>query len=345
MSSLLGITGNSKNYDSYLEECGAVMDATDDIYAAQCYCPITDLENADMAYEWEYQPDTDFIGFMMPGGSMDEFQKALSAKLSDKFIDYYNSLGIVDFDGNSLTFDDARSGSAYDYVISELEKAATKHLTKMENGELDVDYSVEDYLAGNYTYSEFDFTTFSDVECDGHVYNDFLTWDGENATITDFDKYITSYNKRLKACLAFDDLTYAQGENEEMGNETTDTVHFDTTIAPLIEELKDDYPDEYAEYYDVYAATADDKEVQEKVYLLNPMNYLGSDEESDKAPYFRIRVGSFDPHTSVTVSMNLAMKIAETTDSDVDYAIVWDEPHGAADYSGEFTSWIEDITK
>lgn len=50
MSSLLGATGNSKDYDKYLKKMGAA-DARDDVYAAICYCPITDLNHADMEYE------------------------------------------------------------------------------------------------------------------------------------------------------------------------------------------------------------------------------------------------------------------------------------------------------
>ncbi|MBQ3646007.1 MAG: hypothetical protein II960_05320, partial [Synergistaceae bacterium] len=47
LSSLLGATGNAKNYDEYLNEIGA-FDERDDIFASTVYCPITNLENADM---------------------------------------------------------------------------------------------------------------------------------------------------------------------------------------------------------------------------------------------------------------------------------------------------------
>ena len=53
MSSLLGATGNNPAYDKYLREMGAAQ-TRDDVYAAVCYCPITDLDHADMAYEWLY---------------------------------------------------------------------------------------------------------------------------------------------------------------------------------------------------------------------------------------------------------------------------------------------------
>jgi hypothetical protein len=53
LSALLGTSGNSKLFDSYLKEIGAA-DAEDKIYGSACFCPITDLEHADAAYEWMY---------------------------------------------------------------------------------------------------------------------------------------------------------------------------------------------------------------------------------------------------------------------------------------------------
>ena len=53
LSALLGATGNSQDYLPYLQEIGAA-DTRDDIFAVSAYCPITNLENADTAYEWMY---------------------------------------------------------------------------------------------------------------------------------------------------------------------------------------------------------------------------------------------------------------------------------------------------
>jgi hypothetical protein len=53
LSALLGASGNSPLYDSYLKEIGAA-DAKDNIFGSACFCPITDLEHADGAYEWMY---------------------------------------------------------------------------------------------------------------------------------------------------------------------------------------------------------------------------------------------------------------------------------------------------
>jgi hypothetical protein len=53
LSALLGASGNSTLFDPYLKEIGAA-DAKDNIFASACFCPITDLEHADGAYEWMY---------------------------------------------------------------------------------------------------------------------------------------------------------------------------------------------------------------------------------------------------------------------------------------------------
>ena len=53
LSALLGSSGNSHLYGIYLKELGAA-DTQDNIFASACFCPITDLEHADGAYEWMY---------------------------------------------------------------------------------------------------------------------------------------------------------------------------------------------------------------------------------------------------------------------------------------------------
>ena len=53
VSALLGATGNNTDYEPYLKEIGA-LNARDDIYAVSAYCPITNLDNANTAYEWMF---------------------------------------------------------------------------------------------------------------------------------------------------------------------------------------------------------------------------------------------------------------------------------------------------
>lgn len=98
MSSLLGATGNSVEYEVYLKEMGAA-DTRDDVFAAICYCPITDLNHADMEYEWLY-------GCTNAGvRHLDDAQMKISDELSAECPEYINSLQLKDKNGNIITAD------------------------------------------------------------------------------------------------------------------------------------------------------------------------------------------------------------------------------------------------
>lgn len=61
LSGLLAASGNSQLYDTFLKEIGAANEP-DNIYASACFCPITDLDHADAAYEWMYgDKNSDFV--------------------------------------------------------------------------------------------------------------------------------------------------------------------------------------------------------------------------------------------------------------------------------------------
>ncbi len=92
LSSLLGATGNAKEYEPYLKEIGA-EDERDDIFAAVVYCPITNLENADMPYEWIFNGVNTY--HMGPAREMDDNMKAASDALKKAFPAYLRSLGLI----------------------------------------------------------------------------------------------------------------------------------------------------------------------------------------------------------------------------------------------------------
>ena len=130
------------------------------------------------------------------------------------------------------------------------------------------------------------------------------------------------------------------GENQEFGTPEQDYMHFSEYIAPAIAALKEQFPEEYARYHDGFAKVAGDEALAERRRLINPMGLIG--EAKNAAPFFRIRVGACDADTAFTISMALALKLAEAGKS-VDYALVWDRPHCEADYPGEVCDWIEQI--
>ena len=110
LSAILGASGNSYDYDEWLDEIGAA-DAEDNIFAASCYCPVTNLENADGAYEWVF------------GG--EKYGKE-SVALIENFADYVNSLGLTK-DSIDLEIDE-ESQTFRDYVEGLYVKAAQKAL-------------------------------------------------------------------------------------------------------------------------------------------------------------------------------------------------------------------------
>ena len=104
LTALLGASGNDALYEPYLKALGAAK-ADDTIFGAICFCPITDLENSDTAYEWMYNRvinDSDAQGKGIYEFSDD--QKALSAEIKAMYPAYFNSLRLRNvFDGTPLT--------------------------------------------------------------------------------------------------------------------------------------------------------------------------------------------------------------------------------------------------
>ena len=84
------------------------------------------------------------------------------------------------------------------------------------------------------------------------------------------------------------------------------------------------------------------KKLENRKYLINPFNFIGTEEKTNLAEHYRIRVGAKDPDTSFTISMSLACRLAEAG-KPVDYQLVWNQPHCEADYPGEIIDWIENL--
>lgn len=107
VSALLGASGDAPEYTPFLEEMGAVMDESDSVFAASCYCPITNLEHSDEAYEWQFgHLDRFFRGDTLLGSGGDAVelsagQMAYSGRLAARFHEYVNTAlpGGLDMDG------------------------------------------------------------------------------------------------------------------------------------------------------------------------------------------------------------------------------------------------------
>lgn len=124
-SALMGATGDSALYDPYLQAIGAVEGYSDAIYGAMCWCPITNLDTADAAYEWN-------MGLAREGP--DEETQALSDALAASYVDTINTLALTDAQGNVLTLDGSApgvedTGSYVDALTALVERSLNNFLT------------------------------------------------------------------------------------------------------------------------------------------------------------------------------------------------------------------------
>ena len=127
-SALVGATGDSELYAPYLEQIGAVQGVSDAVYGSMDWCPITNLDSADEAYEW-------MMGVTRSGLSDEE--QAISDAMAASFADYINQAGIKDENGNVLTLEESadgiyQSGSYYDYIVGVIEESLNNFLSDTE---------------------------------------------------------------------------------------------------------------------------------------------------------------------------------------------------------------------
>lgn len=317
MSSLLGATGNSEDYVPYLEEIGAA-EARDDIFAASCYCPITNLNNSDMAYEWLFNAEHTWYWFMGPTPLTDE-QLVLSDLLKAMFPAYLNRLGLEAYEpvnamgqglkwapgqvkrGVLLTLDEYGDGNFNDYAKSFVMASAQKVLD--EGGDLYVPGTME---------CTFDWVTI------------------ENGEVTDIDlaEYAACVT-RMKPVPAFDnvDLSFdGTWENILFGafntDEATPSKHFTR----------------FSFERSLYGHPIADPQI---IKMMNPMEYIGTN-ESTITENWRIRHGSADRDTSIAIPIILTTKL-RNAGYDVDFAMPWGQGHGGDYDLDELFAWIEDI--
>ena len=314
VSLLQGATGNTSDYQPYLQALGAATASTD-VYASSAYAPITNLDAADMAYEWSYNGITSFNKVTMGqgelpqanvGGAPAPIQRsvqrvnltnddvAYSDLLKSHFPDYVNNLQLRDRTGVVLKLDKKGNGTFKQYVKSFIIDAANK---AKSNG---TDLS-------RYSFLVLDKNTGMVKDIDWDAYNNFTS--------------------RSKAPGAFDSRSNDSGENSLFGTSTSDTNHFTITAA-----LHDTTPNN-----DVYVENA------KIVTMMNPMNYLGSPSATN-AKYYRIRYGTADSNTSVAIPL-----IVGTRAQNLGYSVDMATPFGV-DHSGDYDlqnlfNWMDSIVK
>ena len=322
MSSLLGTTGNNPAYSSMLEAMGAA-DTRDDVFASVCFCPIIDLDHADMAYEWLYG------GMDVTIRPVNDSQVVVSKELAAQFPAYINSLGLKKKDGTALDASNYR-----DYIKQLLVKSAQE---AKDNG-ADIPDSIGFSFSSGMKFiapvnggkkPEGRMASADMPKGEPKMMFNMGKPKGEYITDLDLDKYLTYVARKtaLKGVPAFDSKgvagSKASGENEEFGDSNGSSVNFTT--------------------YSLIKATGNgkavlDKGIAENVRLLNPMRMM-DDEGSCIATHWYIRHGAIDRDTAFPIPVNLAVKL-DNKGKDVNFKLPWNRPH-SGDYAlNELFAWI-----
>ena len=314
VSLLQGATGNNSDFQPYLQALGAATAATN-VYAVSAYAPITNLDAADMAYEWSYKGITSFNKVTMGQGELPQANVggntappqrttqrvnlnaddvAYSNLLSEHFPEYVNNLQLHDSMGRVLKLDKNGNGTFKNYVKAFIIDAANKAQAKGTD-------------LSKHTYFVRDNKTGAIKDINWEAYNQFIS--------------------RSKAPGAFDSRSNDSGENSLFGTSATDNNHFTITAA-----LHDTTPNQ-----DVYVENA------KIVTMMNPMNYLGSPAATN-ARYYRIRYGTADSNTSVAIPLIVGTR-AQNLGYNVDMATPFGVDH-SGDYDlDELFNWMDNIVK
>ena len=352
MSALMGATGNNPEYADMLKAMGAA-DERDDVFASVCFCPIIDLEHADMAYEWLYQ-QTD------SRQALDETHKGYTRELAAHFPAYVNSLNLRKPDGTPLNAD-----NYLDYIKSEIIRAA--QIAKNAGADIpdSIGFSFSSSAGGMFAAPINGRSSEShQARLNGRVVTDEGKANGgvrpqgmpqggvqggmppmagrpmrgrmggkqvgEYITDLDMQKYLNYVvsTQALKGVPAFDSqiegINSTSGENEEFGDETGNSVNFTDFTAQK-------------------NGTALTDAIRRNVRLMNPMSFIG-DGNTTIAQHWYIRHGARDRDTAFPVPINFATKL-QNAGKDVNFLLAWNRPHSGDYAMDELFEWIADLVK
>ena len=275
-SSVIGASGDSKLYEPYLQSIGAALvDAqgqplSDAVQGVMAWCPITSLDYADEAYEWN-------MGQYVTTGTRANttWTSALSKDLAAAYADYINKLGLKDEKGNVLVLKESdnsiyAAGSYYDYVMATVQESLNNFLIDTTfpytqtaggfpgggfpggpgggpgvppDGGMPGGAAPDGGLPGGgpgigATGSQTPtiYLTVQDYIASLNKDTQWVTYDAaaNKATITSLAPFANCCKTPTKSVGAFDNLNRTAAENDVFGNEASDVLHFDSALAGLL---------------------------------------------------------------------------------------------------------------
>lgn len=380
-SALMGATGDSEMYMPYLSSIGALMKdrqgkpLSDAIDGTMCWCPITNLTQADLSYEW-------MMGQFSSEGTRayGTWTRSLSRDMARAYADSLNRMGLRDEQGNVLTLTQSESGiymagPYYDYLKMTIETSLNNFLKDnqfpLTTGQND--FHVDGAFPGQGVQTGAPVGMLpggptgpvGGGKDEVHTYNSakeyidalngdnsWITYDEKTntATISSVEAFVEHMKQATKSVGAFDDLQKAQAENLLFGNGQNDALHFDGNMTYFMEKRQNTYKN-YRDYDDsVRQAYEGDMNNVDALYvdtltrqlMYDPMTFIlvpaGEKKPSTLAKHWRIHTGISQGDTALTTEVNLALALKQRKDvEDVDFATVWEKKHTMAERIGSST--------
>lgn len=362
-SAILGASGDSTLYNPYLEALGAAMKdkegnpISDAPYGTMTWSPITSLDYADAAYEWN-------LGQFADSNTRAEgtFTQALSQDLAKEYANYINQLGLK-HEGQALTLTESSQGIyTQGSYATYLEGVVNQSLNNFLD-DTSFPYTSDGAGPGGSTES----VTYETAQAYIDSLNaetQWVTYDAaansaKISSLADFAKYVKTASKSVPA---FDALDRSLAENAVFGVADANELHFDQVVARLLKnnqakyESLTDWNSQYVTDFESDLAKTDSlgKTIAERQDLYNPMFYLTSAysgfQTSKPAPHWRIRSGLSQGDTALTVETNLALALENQANGavkSVDFATVWGQGNTTAERTGHasanFIQWVQEI--
>jgi len=362
-SAILGASGDSTLYNPYLEALGAAMKdkegnpISDAPYGTMTWSPVTSLDYADAAYEWN-------LGQFADSNTRAEgtFTQALSQDLAKEYANYINQLGFK-HEGQALTLTESSEGIyTQGSYATYLEGVVNQSLNNFLD---DTSFPYTSDGAGPGVSTESVTYETAQAYIDSlNAETQWVTYDAaanraKISSLADFAKYVKTASKSVPA---FDALDRSLAENAVFGVADANELHFDQLVARLLKnnqakyESLTDWNSQYVTDFESDLAKTDSlgKTIAERQDLYNPMFYLTSAysgfQTSKPAPHWRIRSGLSQGDTALTVETNLALALenqANGTVKSVDFATVWGQGNTTAERTGHasanFIQWVQEI--
>ncbi len=325
--------GNSPDYYPYLADLGAAgvtcsggtcsSTLNDDIFGTVLYCPITNLDHMDAAYEWMYGQTRRELGTYTFNNVVTPYSTAqldASDFMAADFVTYFNGLGLQDEKGIGLT-----AHNFLDAIKAAAERGVEKAYREVGPAQMAADINTSVYPDSS--WFRIDKKGKATVDMDEYLY--FVAKNTALKLIPASDNVCTPFDHTFQS-----ESTVAGTTSQEYSNFAEwswnhnncpgDGVGLDDTGLP----------------WRAFIQTAAGKAVVKQMEMSNPITYLVSG-KSDASPYWYFRHGMKDRDTSFDVPVSLYYAVLISSDvSNVNFNLAWLKPH-SSDYDvPEAYEWV-----